>query len=75
MTNPEDDIEFEDWAIARFLEQNSTFHSGKEVGFHSWPCHVWRSYPVKDEWEIIVAHGMMPRNWFILREDEDEETE
>lgn len=75
MDDPEIDPEYEEYAVAKFLEVNSRFHSGREVGFHSWPCHVWRSYPVKNEWEIIVMHGIMPRNWFILRDNIDEETE
>jgi hypothetical protein len=54
-------------SISDYLHENSRYHyRGRSVG-HSWPCGIWDTKPTKAVCDKLMAHGMVPKNWLVLK--------
>lgn len=61
-----DDDEY-DFLVEIYMYRNAKFHNVGRSPAHCWPCHLWTEYPDRDHVSRFRQHGIIPRNWIILR--------
>jgi hypothetical protein len=51
--------------LRQYLNENSLFHLGSNVPFHSYPCSTWDT-GFSVDWEQLRNHGLIPPNYYLF---------